>query len=770
MMPLFSVFKKSQTHKACAIMLMSLMSVGMVSGAQAEGLGALFDTATTNSSQGKFLSVDQAFTVTPSVQGNQLTIRMNITPGHYIYRDKVKLSLPEGVTASELKFNQSSHFVNDPDFGRVAVFDQPQVTATASLTNSTAQALNGASLSVGWQGCAKAGLCYPPQKQPVTFSLPATDNKRTESSTQANDNKASANTSTNNKATNNTSPTSTPQNSTQKIPPAKVNSASTETAKVQASAVPSPVQSKTAANSSASQSGGERNSQSQNTDTPINGLSSIPATNNSEDATSLTQPNTLDGNEQEEAVIVQPELGDDILVQEQEATPANTQDIVTAEPEAGTSELENTLGNTDPFGLSEHPWLALGFLFLAGLGLAFTACVYPMIPIVANIVAHQHKPTALKGLLLTGGYALGVAVAYGVLGAIIAIFGTQLGIIGWLQNPVILLTFAAIFILLALYMLEAFTIRLPHMISNKLNAISQSADSKLGSFSGSFLAGALSALVISPCVSAPLFGALTAVSTIGSPVLGFAALFMLGLGLSSPLLLLGVTQGNFMPKAGVWMVWVKQGFALLLFAVALLLIERVFASALMLIAWGAWFMVVAMWAWTWRGRGLMFTRALGVIAGIWAGCLVIGAALGSDDSWQPLNRLIASNSAAVATTTSGSIVAKKEVNNTVTMTSLSELDGILSNHDKVLVDVTADWCIECRIMEKTLFTTPPAELADWQVVKLDVTETTDDSKAVFEHYQLFGPPALLYYVDGVLKVRQVGEIKRDKFEQTLQTL
>jgi thiol:disulfide interchange protein DsbD len=426
----------------------------------------------------------------------------------------------------------------------------------------------------------------------------------------------------------------------------------------------------------------------------------------------------------------------------------------------------NNAVDSDPFGLASHPWLALVLLFLAGLGLALTPCVLPMLPIVANIVAREDNPTVKRGVILTSSYAIGVATAYGILGAVIAVFGESLGIIGWLQNPIILISFAIVFVLLALYMLGVFSIRLPSFISRKMQGLSQAGDSKLGSTGGSLIAGFLSALVVSPCVSAPLFGALLAVSTIGSPLLGFAALFMLGFGLSAPLILIGATQGKIMPKAGEWMNWVKQGFALLLFAVALLLIERVFISPVMLMVWALWFMVVAMWAWSWLGKGRMLTQALGLIAGIWAACLIIGAALGNDDSLHPLASLSA---APMMQTTAG----QPMVNNNATdehITTLAELDTIIAANPKVIVDLTADWCVECRIMDKNLFHNRPAQMQDWQLVRLDITETTADSKAILARYKLFGPPALLYYQDGQLTNQQVGEIGRSEFEQTLTAL
>ncbi|HAR75667.1 MAG TPA: cytochrome C biogenesis protein, partial [Psychrobacter sp.] len=434
--------------------------------------------------------------------------------------------------------------------------------------------------------------------------------------------------------------------------------------------------------------------------------------------------------------------------------------------------IANNLVEGDPFGLASHPWLAFGLLFLAGLGLALTPCVLPMLPIVANIVARQKNPTVKKGVILTTSYAIGVATAYGLLGAVIAVFGESLGIIGWLQNPIILISFAIVFILLALYMLGVFTIRLPRAISSKIKGLSQAGDSKLGSTGGSLVAGFLSALVVSPCVSAPLFGALLAVSTIGSPLLGFAALFMLGFGLSAPLILIGATQGKIIPKAGEWMNWVKVGFALLLLAVALLLIERVFISPVILLVWALWFMVVATWAWSWLGRGRMLTQALGLVAGIWAACLIIGAALGNDDSLHPLASLSAAPTM-VQSSSGQSIEGQLAGNNSATdktVTTLAQLDAIIAANPKVIVDVTAEWCIECRIMDKNLFYSRPAQMQGWQLVKLDITETSADSKAILARYKLFGPPALLYYQDAQLVTQQVGEIGRQEFEQTLTAL
>ena len=675
---------------------------------QAAGLGDLFGNK--SAAQPKFLSVDQAFQVStsskPANNGTRLAINFDITPEHYVYKDKIKLTLPAGVTAAPFTFSQKPISIDDPTFGRVPVFDQTNMVASTILTKSNGKSLDNAAVTIGWQGCAKAGLCYPPEKINTTVNIAAvTPNSAANS----------ASTSATNSATNDNVADS-----------AQLSTSATD------------------ANNAAVE---QNPSDDEVIDYALLDDEALEAELGASNTISGADEQVVGGN------VTSEPTNNGAAINNAAATDKNT---VTG----------NNAVDSDPFGLASHPWLALVLLFLAGLGLALTPCVLPMLPIVANIVAREDNPTVKRGVILTSSYAIGVATAYGILGAVIAVFGESLGIIGWLQNPIILISFAIVFVLLALYMLGVFSIRLPSFISRKMQGLSQAGDSKLGSTGGSLIAGFLSALVVSPCVSAPLFGALLAVSTIGSPLLGFAALFMLGFGLSAPLILIGATQGKIMPKAGEWMNWVKQGFALLLFAVALLLIERVFISPVMLMVWALWFMVVAMWAWSWLGKGRMLTQALGLIAGIWAACLIIGAALGNDDSLHPLASLSA---APMMQTTSGQPLA----NNNATdehITTLAELDTIIAANPKVIVDLTADWCVECRIMDKNLFHNRPAQMQDWQLVRLDITETTADSKAILARYKLFGPPALLYYQDGQLTNQQVGEIGRSEFEQTLTAL
>jgi thiol:disulfide interchange protein DsbD len=717
-----SSFSATTRQRKSYVLALAIASGSLLTGlaatsmtVQAAGLSDLF-SSDKSAGQAKFLPVNQAFQVstdsTPTKSGTRLSINFDITPEHYVYKKQIKLTLPAGVTAAPFTFSQTPYSMDDPTFGKVLVFDQANMIATTTLTNNSGKNIDNAAIVVGWQGCAKAGLCYPPEKINTTVDIVATSVQITADNASAANKEAASNGSTAN-------------------------------------------------NSPASTTNSTINSNTTSEDTAATDLDN--ALPDKEQA--LTDDGAIDYDLIDDSAVEYDSLGGSAAANTLSGADIN----VSGEATNSDNVLSNNFIDNDPFGLASHPWLAFGLLFLAGLGLALTPCVLPMLPIVANIVARQKNPTVKKGVILTTSYAIGVSIAYGILGAVIAVFGESLGIIGWLQNPIILISFAIVFVLLALYMLGVFTIRLPRAITSKMQGLSQAGDSKLGSTGGSLVAGFLSALVVSPCVSAPLFGALLAVSTIGSPLLGFAALFMLGFGLSAPLILIGATQGKIMPKAGEWMNWVKLGFSLLLFAVALLMIERVFISPVMLLVWALWFMVVATWAWSWIGKGRMLTQALGLIAGIWATTLVIGAALGNDDSLHPLASLTSPMMAQTTGQTTGVSNASSNAND-VRITTLAELDVITAANPKVIVDVTAEWCIECRIMDKNLFHNRPMQMQDWQLVRLDITETTAASKAILARYQLFGPPTLLYYQDGQLVNKQVGEIGRQEFEQTLTEL
>ena len=715
-------FRTVSRHFSLLGTLLAVTSLTMPS-AQAISLSEVFGGSDNPSltAKDKPLPVHEAFKVYTEQKGQEVTIHVDVKAGYYAYRDKLTLQLPDGVTATPLQFSAVPTYVDDPDFGRVPVFEQP---FTATTTLSADKAITSQPATVKWQGCAKVGLCYPPEKTKFVITQLAASTKNGAKKSDA---------------------------MTSKTAQAKVNS----TVATTSDAAPTMTQ------QSASLTPAKTVDEATSSPSAIDALSSgsTAAAGQQVALTPVTDASATDVLTTGQLTASAP------VVSMASSQPAQT--TVITEPAASSAAVATSLtasaSNQDIFGLTKHSGVALLLLFLAGLGLAFTPCVLPMLPIVANIVARQHRPSAKKGLLLTGSYGLGVATSYGILGAVVALFGQSLGILNWLQNPVILLVFAGLFILLGLYMLDVIRWQLPHAIRVKFQKISQIGENRLGSLSGSYLTGLFSALVVSPCVSAPLAGALAGVAVLGDPVMGFTALFLLGLGLSTPLILLGATQGNFMPKAGEWMNWVKTSFGLLLFGVALLMIERIWLSSWMLLLWALWFAVIGLWLWRWQSKkGQLLTQALALLACIWSACLVIGTASGSQDSWQPLNKLVNTSAQSALTAT--------KTTHTIKITKLSQLEPLLSQYPKLVVDVTAEWCIECRIMDKTLFANPPQSLASWQVVKLDVTDNTADSQAIYKKLAVFGPPVLLYYQNGQLVARQNGEVKRPDFEQLLSQL
>lgn len=714
-------FRTVSRHVSLLGTLLAVTSLTMPS-AQAISLSEIFGGSDNPSltAKDKPLPVHEAFKVYTEQKGQVVTIHVDVKAGYYAYRDKLTLQLPDGVTATPLQFSAAPTYVDDPGFGRVPVFEHP---FTATTTLSADKAITSQPATVKWQGCAKVGLCYPPEKTKFVITQLAASTKNGAKKSDAMSSKTAQAKVTNTVATtNDAAPVATQQSAS--LTPAKTVDEATST--------PSPKQALSSGNTAAAAQ--------QVALTPVTDASATDVLTTAQ----LTASAPI-------------------------ASVTSSQPVQTTgmtEPAASSAAVATSLtasaSNQDIFGLTKHSGVALLLLFLAGLGLAFTPCVLPMLPIVANIVARQHRPSAKKGLLLTGSYGLGVATSYGILGAVIALFGQSLGILNWLQNPVILLVFAGLFILLGLYMLDVIRWQLPHALRVRFQKISQIGENRLGSLSGSYLTGLFSALVVSPCVSAPLAGALAGVAALGDPAMGFAALFLLGLGLSTPLILLGATQGNFMPKAGEWMNWVKTSFGLLLFGVALLMIERIWLSSWMLMLWALWFAVIGLWLWRWQGKkGQLLTQALALLAWIWSACLVIGTASGSQDSWQPLNKLVNTSGQSAFTAT--------KTTQTITITKLSELEPLLTQYPKLVVNVTAEWCIECRIMDK-IFANPPQSLASWQVVKLDVTDNTPDSQAIYKQLAVFGPPVLLFYQNGQLVARQNGAVKRSDFEQLLSQL
>ncbi len=408
----------------------------------------------------------------------------------------------------------------------------------------------------------------------------------------------------------------------------------------------------------------------------------------------------------------------------------------------------------------------LGFLGF-GLLLAFTPCVFPMIPILSGIIVGQKNMTGRKAFILSLAYVLAMALTYTVAGVLAGMFGQNLQ--AMFQNPWVLGTFSAIFVLLALSMFGFYELQMPSSIQSRLNNLSNKQEG--GSVIGVAIMGALSALIVGPCVAAPLAGALIYIGQTGDAVLGGMALFALSIGMGIPLLLVGTSAGQWLPRAGMWMDAIKAVFGVMMLAVAIWMLERILPESVSLLLWAALFIMSAIFLGAlthlpetvsgWR----KFWKGLGILLLLYGSLLMVGSATGSGGLWQPLKGLSLGQGGGAGNV--GGAATSLQFNTVKTLADLQQAvkDG---KGQAVMVDFYADWCVTCKEMEKYTFTDPSVQalLRNAILVKADVTETNAETKALLKAFQIVGPPAILFFnKDGeeLRPFRQVGFMPAEAF-------
>jgi len=382
-------------------------------------------------------------------------------------------------------------------------------------------------------------------------------------------------------------------------------------------------------------------------------------------------------------------------------------------------------------------WSLLVFFGL-GLLLAFAPCSLPMLPILAGLVVGSGA-SPRRGLALAGSYVVCMALVYAGLGVLAALLGANLAAL--LQTPWILGSFAALFVILALPMFGFFELQLPVALRDRLDNVSR--NQRGGSLLGAGMLGALSGLLVGPCMTAPLAGALLYIAQSGNALHGGLILFAMGIGIGIPLLLL-VTVGNrFLPKPGTWMNVLKGVFGFLFLGTAVLMIRPVVDDSLWLGLWGA--LAIAMAYCGWRlaqdfGRVAMLFGAGSVVLGLWGALMLVGAAGGSDDPWQPLKVYSGSGIAGAPTAHDAFLT----LNDPAALQT--QLDSAKAQGQWVLVDYYADWCVACKVMEKQVFGRPEvlAALKDVRLLRLDVTADNAASRELLGRYQVPGPPSFVW--------------------------
>jgi thiol:disulfide interchange protein DsbD len=426
-------------------------------------------------------------------------------------------------------------------------------------------------------------------------------------------------------------------------------------------------------------------------------------------------------------------------------------------------------------GSNSISWILLCF-FGFGLLLSLTPCVFPMVPIISSlIVAQGEKITKRRGFFLSLTYVLGMALTYSLVGVLAGLSGRLFT--SALQNPWVLGAFALIFVILALSMFGFFDLQVPSVLQKKMTSASNQR--KAGTFWGVLLMGIFSAIIVGPCVSAPLAGALVYISQTGNVWLGGSALFALSWGMGVPLLIIGTSAGVLLPKTGAWMEKVKYAFGVLLLATGLWMLSPVLSAPLQLGLWGAFLIVLAIYLQAIDPLPLgssgitKFGKGLGVIALVLGIFLLIGALRNGNVFFQLLSP------------TQGESFPKGEPSSPKTtglpfekLTTLPQLESRLKENQgqKTLLFFSAEWCISCKEMKLLTFENRQVQeklQKGWNLLQADVTETNEATNALLKRFGLFGPPAVLFFDEQGKEIpenRVIGYQKAEEFLIRIETV
>ncbi len=397
--------------------------------------------------------------------------------------------------------------------------------------------------------------------------------------------------------------------------------------------------------------------------------------------------------------------------------------------------------------------------FLLGLGLSFTPCVLPMMPILSSIIVGEGaRVTRKRGLLLSSAYSLGMALVYTALGIAAGLAGQ--GLAADLQKPWVLIPVGLLMVGMSLSMFGFYELQLPSSLQSKLAGAS--GKQRAGKLGGVFVMGAISALIVGPCVAAPLAGALIYLSQSRDVVVGGAALFAMAMGMSVPLLMLGVSAGSLLPRAGKWMEAVKRLFGVLMLAVALWMVSPVLPAVVQMAAWAGLLMSYGFYLL--RGSRPWSANAFGAVLAVLGVLQLIGLATGGRDPLAPLAHL-----GDHATSQAGLKFTRVK--------TVEQLDAALaqSKGKTAMLDFYADWCVSCKEMEKLTFVVPKvkAQLANTLLLQVDVTANDEADKAMLKRFSLFGPPGIILFDKTGAEIpdsRVIGFQDADKFAASLAKL
>jgi thiol:disulfide interchange protein DsbD len=683
----------------------------------------------------EYLNPEDAFKYTATADEQNVTIEWRATKGYYLYKKRLGLSAATpGITVGESVYPKGEVH-KDEYFGEQEVFrDTFKVTAPLS----GAKAGDTVALKLKWQGCADAGLCYPPSVWDATVKVAAVtaaaapvvegeeDYLDVDKAFVLTDQALSVN---NLQLNWRIADGYYLYKQRIKVEPAG------DTKVIGALVLPK-------GEPHSDEFFGEQEVYRQSVDATF----SVPPSDAKSVGVNVTYQGCAD------AGLCYPPQTKLVSISLEDAPPATS---VAAPAEGEFVSEQDSYAEKIKHG---NIFLVLLSFFGAGLLLAFTPCVLPMVPILSGIIAGSgENVTTRRSFMLSLAYVLGMAFTYTAAGIAAGAIGQGFNLQATFNQPWIVALFSLLFVVLAASMLGLFTIEMPGFIQTRLSNTSN--QQQAGTYLGVGVMGSLSALIVSACVAPPLIAALTVISQTGDVVRGGAALFVMSIGMGTPLLLVGASAGKLLPRAGAWMDTVKNLFGVLFLAVAAWMLARIVPGWLSMVIWAVPAFVLA-WV-LWRahvksapGKNLM--RAVGVAAGIYGVVLLAGAQLGSTNPLAPIPQL-----------------AEKQTHldfkRFKTVADLEREVAAASAAGKaVMVDFYADWCVSCLEMEHNSFTQPEvqAALKDVVLLQADVTKNDDEDKALYVHFGIVGPPTIAFYgADGVERrnFRVVGFMKAAEF-------
>ncbi len=692
------------------------------------------------------LSPAQAYRFSAKViNATTVAVHYQITKGYYLYRAKFKFSVqPAGVTLGPIQL-PAGQKKDDITFGKVAIFNQP-VTIQLPLVR-TNPSIRTITLTAVSQGCSEStGVCYPPQTQQAQLKLPAVAPTAVQETSTDNAEQSSGGF----------------LSSDELLPPDEAFKLTV----VQAGKNTLSARFKPAAGyylyhdrihftlKSAGTASIDHVTLPPGTTKidPILGktkvyyhpFQALLQLKNASQGDKLTLTASYQGCS-EKGVCYPPQTKVFNLILGATAQSAAAPTRLSNHSEAPASSSIARLFQGLNF------WLIVASFFGFGLLLSLTPCVFPMIPILSGIIIGQGKTlTKTRGFVLSLAYVLGMAITYAIAGVAAGLSGMLIS--NALQNPWVLGSFATLFVLLALSMFGFYELQLPRAIQNRF--INASNKRKGGTLAGVFIVGVLSAIIVGPCVAAPLAGALLYISQTHNVWLGGSALFAMAMGLGVPLLLVGVSAGTLLPRAGDWMNAVKGFFGVLLLAVAIWLISPLISDWVNMSLWATLLIISSIYL-----RAIdplpanssgfnRFWKGIGVIALIGGAALFLGVLGGSRDIFQPLAGL-----RGTATATAPTHLKFQKV------TSVADLEQKIkaARGHYVMFDFYAAWCVSCKELDRFTFSDPQVQqrLSDVVLLQADITNTTPADKALLKKFGLFGPPGIIFFD------RQGNELNKD---------